>query len=527
MNKMNRMAFFFFFIIVIDVPKIYADYHGLTSSVFAENYIVLEKDVPLLEQIKETNVQYVIKDDFNLNGKSCEIPKGCKLIFEGGSIDNGVLIGNETKLVASHKEIFKKRLKLGGKWDVESFFPEWFGSGATNDGDDTEAIRRALEYGAGKMVVFSTDKVYSVSDYLPVRSNTEIIINGTIRVCSTVRHGSSFEFFDRFILQPEYEGVSNVYVHGAGTFDANAAALKDSQQTPFRVHHCRNVRIEDITIKNYGMHHAIEIGGSENVVIKNVSFCGAIRNNNYGPSATIQIEDISESGTGGAVPYDGTVSRNITIDGCVFCPSKETGEWYTAVGTIHGRLQGGRKYENITIKNCTFDNIGKSYSYSHRASVVFFDYSHKNLLIENNTFRNCAAGAIGGLADSQDVMIRDNFFFNQGGHIVWINGGRSLRISVNNNFIDAPQYKAPDAANDNDPKAVMFFQSAIDGLSVENNHVIIYDNKEALVFHVPLVYKDYVKSNIRNNKVAGIENLSAYYKSLFESNLDRFSSSGN
>lgn len=489
-----------------------------------KSYIILDKDIPFIEQVTVENSLYVIKDDFSLAGGSHMIPKGCTLVFEGGCIDDGVLIGNGTKLIASLMEVFKSKLRLDGDWEVDAFIPEWFGSGVSENDDDTNAIRKALEYGAGRKVIFSSGETYSISDYLPVRSNTEIIINGTIKVCSTVKHGGMFELFDRMTSHPGYSGIHDVIIHGTGTFDANANILQDSWQTPFRIHHCKNVRIEDITIMNYGMYHAIEIGGSENVTIKNVSFCGAIRNNNYGPSATIQIEDISEGGTGGAIPYDGTVSRAISIDGCIFYPSAETEEWYTAVGTIHGRLQGGKKYEDITIKNCTFENIGKSYSYSCQASVIFLDFSHKNILIENNTFRNCAAGAIGGLADCQNVTIRGNRFFNQGGHIVWVTGGgKSSEISINSNFVDAPQCKAPDVVTDNNPKAIMFFQSAIDGLYIENNYVKIYDDKEALVFHVPMAFKEYVKSIVKGNRVEGIEKLSAHYKTLFESNLNRFS----
>jgi hypothetical protein len=46
----------------------------------------------------EENTIYIIQYDYNLNGQTITIPSGCVLLFEGGSISNGIIIGNDTIL---------------------------------------------------------------------------------------------------------------------------------------------------------------------------------------------------------------------------------------------------------------------------------------------------------------------------------------------------------------------------------------------------------------------------------------------
>ena len=44
------------------------------------------------------NTVYSVKKNYDLGGRTLVIPKGCTLSFDGGSIRNGILQGNDTKL---------------------------------------------------------------------------------------------------------------------------------------------------------------------------------------------------------------------------------------------------------------------------------------------------------------------------------------------------------------------------------------------------------------------------------------------
>lgn len=58
--------------------------------------IVDDKNILVQDMINEENTIYEIRYDFDLNGKTITIPKGCTLYFNGGSFNNGTLSGTKT-----------------------------------------------------------------------------------------------------------------------------------------------------------------------------------------------------------------------------------------------------------------------------------------------------------------------------------------------------------------------------------------------------------------------------------------------
>ena len=81
-----------------------------------------------LTELTKANTRYIIKYGFDLKGKQWKIPSNSFLIFEGGYIGNGILVGNNTCIEASPYYIFDSNLSLEGTWINSSAYPEWFGS---------------------------------------------------------------------------------------------------------------------------------------------------------------------------------------------------------------------------------------------------------------------------------------------------------------------------------------------------------------------------------------------------------------
>lgn len=67
--------------------------------------IVEGKNVLTQDMINETNTVYEIRYDFDLNNKSIYIPEECILDFKGGSLKNGVIYSNKTKIINIYKEL--------------------------------------------------------------------------------------------------------------------------------------------------------------------------------------------------------------------------------------------------------------------------------------------------------------------------------------------------------------------------------------------------------------------------------------
>ncbi|MGJ1386383.1 hypothetical protein ACR782_09300 [Sphingobacterium spiritivorum] len=72
---------------------------------------------------------YEIRYDYNLNGETIVIPVNCTLMFNGGSISNGTLIGSNTKIDSKSKnKIFSTDIIFEGSFNTDKVTPEMFGA---------------------------------------------------------------------------------------------------------------------------------------------------------------------------------------------------------------------------------------------------------------------------------------------------------------------------------------------------------------------------------------------------------------
>lgn len=97
-----------------------------------------------LANLTKSNTRYIIKYGFDLKGKQWIVPSNSFLVFEGGYIGNGVLVGNNTCIEASPYYIFDSNLSLKGTWINSSAYPEWFGAKGDGKNDDRMAIQKCI-----------------------------------------------------------------------------------------------------------------------------------------------------------------------------------------------------------------------------------------------------------------------------------------------------------------------------------------------------------------------------------------------
>lgn len=86
--------------------------------------IIINRAMSLQAQFVRNNEKYIISSEFDLNGKTLQIPPNCILFFKNGILSNGELIGLNTCIVAPKTKIFRN-IKISGSWNSKIVYSEW------------------------------------------------------------------------------------------------------------------------------------------------------------------------------------------------------------------------------------------------------------------------------------------------------------------------------------------------------------------------------------------------------------------
>ena len=125
-------------------------------------YAILRKGKTFAEQVTKANTIYEIRYNFDLNGEQINIPSYSILFFNGGSLSNGTLSGNQSKIISKDLTIFKNGIVCLGEWENESVYSEWFDESYTNFRlICTNLIALCKEYGN---VIIERDTFFKADD---------------------------------------------------------------------------------------------------------------------------------------------------------------------------------------------------------------------------------------------------------------------------------------------------------------------------------------------------------------------------
>lgn len=122
----------------------------------SKGYVILRKNLCLVngvvkniltqDMINQPNTIYEIRYDFDLNGNTLEVPKNCTLKFEGGSLHNGIIKGNNTCIIETKNKIFDNII-LRDSFDVPYLYYDNFGVIAdTEDNDNADIINKTNDF---------------------------------------------------------------------------------------------------------------------------------------------------------------------------------------------------------------------------------------------------------------------------------------------------------------------------------------------------------------------------------------------
>ena len=121
-------------ITVIDDKLKFADktydanqFSGL-GRIYLRKNIVDGKNILTQSMINATNTIYIIQYNYDLNGATITIPDNSILQFNGGTLSNGIINGNNAVIHSNLIKIFDDNIFLKGNWNITYIYPEWFGA---------------------------------------------------------------------------------------------------------------------------------------------------------------------------------------------------------------------------------------------------------------------------------------------------------------------------------------------------------------------------------------------------------------
>ncbi len=166
---------------------------------------VIKKGMDYQTAFAARNTKYVIKEDINLGGKTIRIGEGSTLVFKGGSLANGTLVGNKTRVKADDYEIFKTGRRtfrgytlngsykyaiktegaiiIEGTWQNNKCGSRWTGLLSLDDNLCAGlAINNYIKlHKAGQAIVFPQGQTYYVYDRIRCSGHSIDFNNTTIK----------------------------------------------------------------------------------------------------------------------------------------------------------------------------------------------------------------------------------------------------------------------------------------------------------------------------------------------------------
>ena len=353
-----------------------------------------------------------------------------------------------------------------------------YGADGSDADDDTRAIQKALNLGKdatadSPVTVIVPAGTYYIKHRLYIYSNTTLSLDPEAEI---IRTNERTQMLVSGYINSDiggYEQLKNVTVTG-GVWDGNVETDADGKglnaYNMFFLWHGDNITISNTTLKNCCGDHFIELSGVANSRVENVTFQDFIKyvgtdydfrlgdetvNETAVRSEALQLDYTTYGNSTPALPYDGTVCRNITVTGCRFI------NCLAGVGSHHSRYQAqdisitGNRFEymesvcvdlpnmaNVTVSNNTASNVRAFFRASHGSSditvsnnTVTYGYSSVSDRLRQDCF----------YIENASVTLRDNRVYGCGNRVVW-GAGASSRIAVENNIFDLSSIRWEEAS---------------------------------------------------------------------------------
>lgn len=168
------------------------------------------------EMVSQPNTIYHIQYDYDLNGQTITVPAGCVLEFDGGSLANGNINGNNTFIQASSVGIFNG-VVLAASWKNEEFKLEWWKVTTETNVDNSPNVQCAVTSSA-RVRKLSVSGKYGISK--PIHALTTHI------------YGKAITNFKDYGFVANNDFTSDTCEYGGVTYTASGMFYHSNNENP-------------------------------------------------------------------------------------------------------------------------------------------------------------------------------------------------------------------------------------------------------------------------------------------------------
>lgn len=453
-------------------------YSGLGRVYLRKNIVTVEDlstgntiTTNLLQQsmVSKKNTIYILQYDYNLNRQTLSVPSGSVLLFEGGSISNGTIVGNSTKIEAPSISIFDETIVLSGSWKVQEVYPEWFGAKGDNSTDSTTAIQKAIDFAeliSSNVKISSGEYIIKNTLFIKKQSRIHIIGDGKYKTFIYLKSNSQLESMidiNSKEVTTYYQFIKiadlSLYVEGNATYGIYAPKLTFSEIHNITVYGAASyaIRIEygwSNTIYNClfsrGNNGIFLYRSANAIMMRQCSFTSLEGTAVYLEAGNaISMLDCDFESVKGVPIYIKSRVTNLTINGCYFEGNNETGFNFTNVpfNTKAAIIING----SATSSDANISNT----------------YKNESIVVTNNYFNEWYTSSIVFAISVIGLNIRDNYLLKEDKECyvlsapIYNNSVTVEKVQIGNNPMFSGNFLNPPEVQDYLPSCDIRVENAI------------------------------------------------------------------
>ena len=389
-------------------------YSGL-GRVYLRKNMVNGVNVLTQEMISEANTIYIIQYDYNLDEESITIPENCILEFDGGSVNNGSVVFDNTAIESS-KPCFID-CNISGTLANDVIKAIWFNivADSTDKGETFRQLFTLLKN--GDVLEFDKSQQFVIGN----KGGTITKSNVTIRGINVLVHDN------RTIISVGGTTAGSPKIENITIKDCVFSASDDS----------RNVivlyTVDKVVVQNCKFDHiGYCIVQQHGFVSNDVTVSNCV--------ATNCVKDFVEANCTGSAP-----SSNWKIIGNEYHGDLSYPNW-AAEGDTEHRFCGFTAVTDVVVSDNFVENSGKD-------SMLHFEDVGNNVIVTNNVMKNAVGIFIWILNNNYDKVIISN----------------NIMEITDDNCVGKGSYKAELYAPD-------FLSLVMNVSNVRNNNIIFSNN---------------------------------------------------